>query len=206
MFAVIFEVCPIDTQWETYLGEAGIIRPELEQIDGFISNVRYRSLSQAGWLLSFSIWRDEKALIRWRTHALHHRVQAKARSSIFHDYHLRVGKVVADSVTGGAVRASRYEATEIGAGKIASFIEAPSVANNPVAGFVPVTQDAFEAILTPGAGVWLVTSRDEGSLPPMSAAPGTRRRDILVIRDYGMSDRREAPQYFPETAPVASNG
>jgi hypothetical protein len=27
---------------------------------------------------------------------------------------------------------------------------------------------------------------------------GVRRRDVLVIRDYGMFDRREAPQYYPE--------
>lgn len=196
MFAVIFEVHPIEAQWETYLSEAGLLRPALEQIDGFIANVRYRSLSQPGWLLSLSTWRDEKALIRWRTHALHHRVQAKARSSIFHDYHLRVGKILVDSLVGDAVTASWYDATETGVGKVVSLIEAPSAMGNPVVGFVPVTQDAFQAILTPGDGIWLVTSRDEGSLPPMHAAPMTRRRDILVIRDYGMTDRREAPQYF----------
>ena len=67
MFAVIFEVRPRPDQWDNYLGNAKLLRPELEQIDGFVSNVRYGSASRPGWLLSLSEWRDEKALIRWRT-------------------------------------------------------------------------------------------------------------------------------------------
>jgi heme-degrading monooxygenase HmoA len=39
-----------------------------ERIDGIIDNIRYRSLTREGRILSLSIWRDEKALIRWRTH------------------------------------------------------------------------------------------------------------------------------------------
>lgn len=27
---------------------------------------------------------------------------------------------------------------------------------------------------------------------------GSRARRVRIIRDYGMQDRREAPQYFPE--------
>lgn len=27
---------------------------------------------------------------------------------------------------------------------------------------------------------------------------GVRRRGVRVVRDYGMFDRREAPQYYPE--------
>ena len=67
MFAVIFEVNPKPEQWEAYLGYAELLRPELEQTDGFIENERFSSLRREGWLLSLSIWRDEKAVIRWRT-------------------------------------------------------------------------------------------------------------------------------------------
>ena len=67
MFAVLFEVHPKGDQWDAYLGYAKMLKPELERIDGFVDNIRYRSLSRDGWILSLSSWRDEKALVRWRT-------------------------------------------------------------------------------------------------------------------------------------------
>ena len=56
-----------------------MLRPELERIDGFVDNIRYRSLTREGWILSLSGWRDEKALVRWRTRANHHAVQENER-------------------------------------------------------------------------------------------------------------------------------
>jgi heme-degrading monooxygenase HmoA len=97
MFAVIFEVQPKQERWNDYLDLAGMLRPELEKIDGFIDNERFSSKHRHGRVLSLSTWRDEKALIRWRTLGLHHQAQEKGRSSIFADYHLRVGEVVADT-------------------------------------------------------------------------------------------------------------
>ena len=97
MFSVLFEVHPKADQWDAYLGYAKMLRPELEKIDGFLDNIRYRSLTRDGWLLSLSGWRDEKAVVRWRTQAMHHGVQQKGRSEVFHDYHLRVGEVTHDS-------------------------------------------------------------------------------------------------------------
>jgi hypothetical protein len=38
-------------------------------------------------VLSLSTWRDEKALIRWRTLGVHHEVQEKGRFEVFEDYH-----------------------------------------------------------------------------------------------------------------------
>ena len=51
---VIFEVQPRPEQWDAYLGSAKMLRPELEQVDGFVDNVRYRSLTRGGWILSLS--------------------------------------------------------------------------------------------------------------------------------------------------------
>jgi heme-degrading monooxygenase HmoA len=93
MFCVLFEVHPKPDQWEAYLGHARMLRPELERVEGFIDNIRYRSLTREGWILSLSSWRDEKAVIRWRTKMRHHEIQQKGRSEIFLDYHLRVGEV-----------------------------------------------------------------------------------------------------------------
>ena len=97
MFSVIFEVHPRPEQWDAYLGNAKMLRPELEQVDGFIDNIRYRSLTRDGWILSLSGWRDEKAVVRWRTQMRHHVVQEKGRGEILLDYHLRVGQITADT-------------------------------------------------------------------------------------------------------------
>ena len=43
---MIFEAHPRAEQWGAYLRQAKILRPELEQIDGFVENVRYRSLTR----------------------------------------------------------------------------------------------------------------------------------------------------------------
>src|ERR1700749_1674908 len=72
MFSVIFEVHPKPEQWDAYLGNAKMLRPELENIAGFVDNIRYKSLTRDGWILSLSGWRDEKAVVRWRTRARDH--------------------------------------------------------------------------------------------------------------------------------------
>src|SRR5262249_20178933 len=65
MLSVLFEVHPKPDQWDTYLGYAKMLKPELERVEGFVDNIRYRSLTREGWLLSLSGWHDEKALVRW---------------------------------------------------------------------------------------------------------------------------------------------
>lgn len=116
MFSVMFEVNPKSGQWQSYLGYAKMLRPELERIDGFVDNIRYRSLTRAGWLLSLSTWRDEKALVRWRTQSIHHGVQEKGRSEVFQDYHLRVGQLTHDTQlpTGHTLCEQRLDETETG--------------------------------------------------------------------------------------------
>jgi heme-degrading monooxygenase HmoA len=77
MFSVIFEVHPKPGRWDAYLDNGKMLRPELEQVDGFVDNIRYKSLTREGWLLSLSGWRDEKAVVRWRTTQRHHIVQER---------------------------------------------------------------------------------------------------------------------------------
>ena len=63
MFAVIFEVQPKPERWDEYLELAKLLKPELERIDGFIDNERFKSRRTEGRLLSLSTWRDEKACL-----------------------------------------------------------------------------------------------------------------------------------------------
>lgn len=193
MFAVIFEVNPRAGQFDAYLSLAALLRPEIERIDGFLDNRRFRSLTRPEWMVSLSFWRDEKALIRWRTHAGHHLVQEKGRSEVFADYHLRVGEVFAGD--GAAAVQSRLDETETGAARAVSVVDAPDRhAAPPAPGLVG--QEAFEGITLPDTRLLLLAWRDRQACAGWTGRAGERRRDVRIIRDYTMTDRREAPQYF----------
>jgi heme-degrading monooxygenase HmoA len=196
MFAVIFEVNPRPEAWDEYLGHAAALRPELLAIDGFIANERYASKDRPGWLVSLSIWRDEKALIRWRTHALHHEIQGKGRSAVFADYHLRVGEIVTDTGTEAPLPQNRFDTTEVGAGKAVTITEQPF-------GLGPAGADSFDSITQPGNGLYIMSWPDLASAEAGIAAQPGRHRVVRVIRDYGMFARSEAPQFFPPANPGA---
>jgi heme-degrading monooxygenase HmoA len=217
VFAVLFEVNPHSEQWDAYLGYARMLRPELERIDGFVDNIRYRSLIQDGWILSLSGWRDEKALVRWRTHAGHHGVQEKGREQVLLDYHLRVGQITADTriPPGYALREQRLDETETGAATTVTLVDAhqdPVVGAADAAGRLGLDEsapglvgwDVFDSVLTPGDVILLLSWRDHAAAEAYEAGavvpPGGRRRRVRVVRDYGMYDRRENPQYYPEVA------
>ena len=80
MFVVIFEVQPKQERRDEYLGLAKGLRPKLEAIDGFIDVERFESKRTQGRMLSLSTWRDEKSVVRWRTHGGHTGFRRKAVS------------------------------------------------------------------------------------------------------------------------------
>jgi heme-degrading monooxygenase HmoA len=218
MFAVIFEVHPRPEQLDSYFGHAKVLRPELEQVDGFIDNVRYRSLTRPGWLLSLSSWRDEKAVVRWRTTMRHHIAQERGRAEILLDYHLRVGEITEDTriPAGHSLREQRLDRTEVGDASTVMFIDgkrpdargaAFSAADaSSYLGFNASAEglvgwDVFEAVLTPGDLICLTswrTDKDAEAFRKTVRLPtDARARQVRIVRDYGMFDRREAPQYYP---------
>jgi heme-degrading monooxygenase HmoA len=224
MFSVIFEVHPKSDQWDAYLGYAKLLRPELERVEGFVDNIRYRSLTREGWLVSLSGWRDEKALVRWRTKAGHHDVQKKGRAQILQDYHLRVGQLTRDTrlPDGQALHEQRLDETETGTPAV-TLIDAKRPADwvatsdpEDVAKWLGLPRDApglvgwdvFDAVLTPGDIILLMSWRDQGAAETFEAGAalpdGARLRRVRIVRDYGMFDRREAPQYYPDVARSAS--
>jgi heme-degrading monooxygenase HmoA len=222
MFSVIFEVLPNKENWDDYFRDAEVLRPELEQVEGFVDTIRYKSLTREGWLLSVSNWRDEKSLVRWRTNRRHHEIQRKARDRILADYHLRVGEITADDQlpTGYALTDQRLDVTEVGEGTTVTLINAArpakwSQTNNPYdcaewLGLNPwadnsASWDIFEAVLTPGELILLITWKDASAAKVYedSSAPNdeARMRRVRIVRDYGKFDRREAPQYYPDARP-----
>ena len=224
MFSVIFEVNRKPDQQDEYLKQATHLKPILETIDGFIDNERFESQLRPGWLLSHSTWRDEKSLIRWRTQSEHHGVQEKGRFEIFRDYHLRVGEIVIDTMppagdsAGVSAREQRFDETESAEAKFATFTEitpadAACFAVQPRAipahvGLAPgciglLGHDIFTSINTPGKLALLCSWKsavDAKSWKPASfeGVKHLRHRVVRVVRDYGMFDRREAPQYYED--------
>jgi len=96
MIAVIFEVTPRPGRAEAYFDLAAALKPELEQIDGFLSVERFESLTTPGKYVSLSFWRDEAAVEVWYRHAGHRAAQATGKADIFADFRIRVAKVLRD--------------------------------------------------------------------------------------------------------------
>jgi len=96
MIAVIFEVYPEPAHKNEYLDLAVQLKPQLEQIDGFISIERFASLNTEGKILSLSFWRDEQAIEQWRNLSEHRVAQEAGRKQAFKDYRLRVAYVERD--------------------------------------------------------------------------------------------------------------
>lgn len=230
MFTVIFEVQP--HKLDAYFTIAQSLRPLLEQIDGFVDNIRYRSLMSDGTMLSLSSWETEKALVRWRTTEKHYQMQDKGRHQVLKDYHLRVGQNLRDT-DGNQVesKAERIDSTEVGKGTVVVIAEArlgegwvkehlhePMVIASKL-GFKetssqsqqsPLSLEVFEAVLEPGTALLLASFRDDpsaqafvGQLEPVQ---GRRIRTVRVIRDYGMFDRRESPQWHSEVPEENAGG
>jgi heme-degrading monooxygenase HmoA len=219
MFAVIFEVQPKAARRDDYLDLAKALKPRLEAIDGFIDVERYESKRTKGRMLSLSIWRDEKAVVRWRTQAPHHSAQEKGRFEIFDDYRLRVGEVTDDNALppGAALPQQRFDETANTDAKAASITELMPPAGSG-AKIEPknlavqlgldshadgvVDQEVFESIYNPGKLVLIVTWCDSNAvarwIPAAPPQAGTlRHRRVRIIRDYGLNDRYEAPQFYP---------
>jgi len=219
MFVVVFEFHPAPGKKDDYLALAGHLKPIVESIDGFIDNERFESKRRAGWMLSLSTWRDEKAVVRWRSQGEHHGVQEKGRNGIFSDYHLRVCEVTSDShpPAGLQVIERRLDATEVGEAKALAITE---VSPAPKATFAAHPDsilsrlacdidaegladfDVFESIYNPGKMVLLTswkTAEDSARWTPTTFADVAelRHRRVRNVRDYGMFERREAAQYFP---------
>jgi heme-degrading monooxygenase HmoA len=220
MFAVIFEVQPRKECWDDYLDLAKQLKPKLEAVDGFIDNERFTSNRTEGRVLSLSTWRDEKSVVRWRSQGEHRSVQEKGRLDVFQDYHLRVGEVTADTrpPQGLSVEQKRFDETEVGQAKVVTITEVIPNENrmldakpDALAFHLGLKTDAdglvdyetFESIYNPGKLLLLAAWRDAGTariwtVTKPQSARSVRHRHVRIIRDYGMFERREAPQYFAE--------
>ena len=219
MFSVIFEVFPKKERFEEYLALAKHLKPILDKIDGFVDNERFESKRRRGWILSHSTWRDEKSVVRWRTTGEHHKIQERGRFEVFQDYHLRVGDVTADTNPPGVapINEQRFDETEVGAAKAVTFTEAIPEDGPSFTSFTALAStlgldvtvegiidyDVVASIYNPGKLALLVSwknAKAAGGWTPVNSGrfQTLRHRTIRIVRDYGMFDRREAPQFYPD--------
>ncbi|WP_137935908.1 antibiotic biosynthesis monooxygenase [Chitinivorax sp. B] len=96
MITILFEVLPHTERQQDYLDLAADLRPQLEQVDGFLSVERFTSLTTPGKMLSLSFWRDEESVKQWRNLPQHRAAQSAGRTHIFANYRLRVASVIRD--------------------------------------------------------------------------------------------------------------
>ncbi|KLU82835.1 hypothetical protein MAPG_01903 [Magnaporthiopsis poae ATCC 64411] len=129
MFVVIFETRPSPAHQSTYMSIAASLKPEISTVKGFLSNVRYRSLTRPGWLLSLSTWENERALYNRLLVVIHGTPgqvggsttarRPRPGTASMEDYHLRVGQVFGGEKTGDGGDndddPERLDATEVGA-------------------------------------------------------------------------------------------
>jgi heme-degrading monooxygenase HmoA len=207
MLSAIFEARPSAGRWNSYLDQVRLLRPELEQMPGFIGISLYRSLARDGWMLSLAGFEDEQAMLRWRRLSERNEGSANDGGALLAERRLRAGPVAFDT---GAAEAGRIAGRDIeeleASGKSAvtmiDGLQWPDWvrSRNPeeialYLGFDPysygdcISWDVLESISSPGA-IILVASW-KGLAPALDFAQSAmvpddaRTRVVGGVREYG---------------------
>lgn len=206
MIGLFFEVTPRPGHEQAYFDIAAGLRPELDKNPGLLFIDRFKSLMRRRIVLSHSHWRDEASLASWRTHAKHHAAQLAGRRQHFEDYRLRIGQLACEWLP----EANDLRRLEVSnsyndpALREARFVIASTANRRPEVGsecdvLASVYRESEYIVLTPAPSLsdGLVMVEQLSQSGAMTSV-----RMYLVSRDYGMYDRKEAPQYYP---PVSSD-
>ncbi len=170
VIALFFEMHPKPGHLDHYFAHVERLRPHLARHEGLLRIERFRRLDDSNAILSFQLWQDEDAILKWRRDDAHRVSQAAGRNVHFSDYRIRVGPEVPDNdkldPTGRFVAVRTGEDKPDGTG---------------AAHFESVTQ----------AGRYL-SLRDLDARKPLDAN-GADSSIFRINRDYGMRARAEAP-------------
>ncbi|MGJ5181018.1 antibiotic biosynthesis monooxygenase family protein [Bradyrhizobium oligotrophicum] len=204
MMSLFFEVEVKPGRLDQYLQLAAALRPDLDALGGCLFLDRFRSLSRDNLILSYQIWQDEGALAAWRVHAHHHDIQTLGRDKVFSDYRLRVAELVHEVRPGQAAwqpeRRGTYNDPKRRAPTYVLVLETAAPQLNTLTG---LAVESFSSVYRESRYAHLVALPDEATGVTLSTQLLSERsadniRVVEVARDYGMYDRREAPQYYPE--------
>jgi len=119
---------------------------------------------------------------------------------------LRVGELTADTQlpAGAALNQQRFDTTAVGTAPVVSICEGGSVPDAPAEGVHDA--ELYESITSAGRLLRLIAWADSDAAEAWRPAATVRHRQVRVIRDYGMHDRREAPQFYPDVARPGHRG
>ena len=192
MQSVLFDVLPKAGHVEEYFSMAAHLKPIVEQNPGFISVERFANLEKRDWYLSFSCWKDEESLAQWRCQPDHNGAQVCGRNKVFDDYRLRVS---ASKEEGQISESPNREQILLLIGR---FDEVQTILTQaPLRDFA---NKSYRGVLDPNRGISIIefspnTSIDR-KLIQLSVADSIKLFWFMVLRDYGMFDRAEAPTQF----------
>ncbi len=201
--ALFFEVQIKEGQTDRYLELAAALKPVLDAMGGCLFLDRFKSLTRPNLVLSSQIWRDEASNAAWRAEAKHHAVQATGRSQVFSDYRIRIAPLVHEEFRGAAPwRPEKRSAYNDPSRREPTFTLVAESERGELPVKTPWKGDAFESVYRPGVFAHLLDapSEDQGIAlgRELFKDPGVEYFRVgEVIRDYGMFERREAPQYYP---------
>jgi heme-degrading monooxygenase HmoA len=184
MHGLFFDVRPKPGHMVHYFAHVDRLKPALEGHRGLIYLERFRPLDDAEALLSHQLWADEAALAGWRRDSGHRASQSAGRRVHFESYRIRVGRQIV--ALPEAAMPAPAEAVQPGRYLVAAY------------GAAPVQEGrAFESVTNPGRFLTLAEAQDDATATDLAArslAGGAERvRLFLIDRDYGPSDRAEAP-------------
>lgn len=208
MLILAFEVLPRPGREADYFELAAELKPALEASGGLLHLDRSRSRLRQGWFLSHQAWLDESSMARWRSHPTHHGAQAYGRTEILADYRLRVGQVIANFDRSTSTEVEEYPLPHSAAyahprSARQRFILS-AVSRGPLA-INPAGAEVFDSVYDAGLQVSLAEVDDvQSGLALVGGMAGEASlmaaRLAIVSRDYGLSGRAEAPQYFEPVA------
>ena len=209
MIGIFFEVQTREGHRDQYMNLAASLRPELDAIGGCLFLDRFRSLTRENVLLSHQIWQDEGAMTAWRPNGPHHKVQEIGREKVFADYRIRVAQVIHEARPGQPVwQPERRTPYNDPARRRPTYVLATESKNAKLPVDTDWERDAFASVYRDGYFAHLIDVPDPQSgidLGKRLLAEPTAEyfRVLEVMRDYGMYERKEAPQYYPPVERVS---
>jgi len=196
--ALLFEVKPKPEAFDEYLAIAARLRPALDELGGCLFIDRFRCVREPARILSYQIWRDEAALVKWRVHAEHHKAQTLGRTRIFDDYRLRIAQVLHQQSVDGDWQPDRLNAYNDPTVRPPRYLAIAESRRALAQTLGDTSSESYESLYRSGEYATVMDIDQPSSAPRLTDLPGAFRvRFCETERDYGMFDRAESPQYYP---------
>jgi heme-degrading monooxygenase HmoA len=205
-----FEIQPKEGHADAYMDLAASLKPALEVNGGCLFIDRYKSLSRENLLFSYQIWQDEGSMTAWRVNSGHHKIQVAGREQVFADYRIRIAQVIYEARPSKPFwQPERLTPYNDPARRAPTYVLASESENAKLPAVTEWRHDSFASMYRPGNFAHLVDLPDRQSgieFGERLFADQTTEyfRIFEVMRDYGMYDRAEAPQYYPPVGPALS--